>query len=786
MTNEQTNNQFFERVRGFSEEPINQIGPYTISFEVARGGQGIVYQGVDTRDQARVAIKRALGSGKNTKSNLVRGAELAAMLEHPYILPLLDLEYADDTVWVVTPWVDGISLDKWCNDSAYDAQSKIALFLKICEAVIHAHARGVIHRDLRPANILVRQDGRPCVLDFGIAKRVEGQVASHTATQSELAGDIHFLAPEMLDVNRPVANIGQDVYALGVLFYTMIAGSHPLDGLPLGECVSKVTSGVLFSSDIDCHLPRSLGPIIRKATSTDLNARYNSVWDMVEDVRNDAKGHPVRACVHTKRYLCGRFISRHRISLAAVIAVGVVVLASSVMLGRILEKEQSARAAKTQALQLFAGLIDSLKPGGEVGPGGHMVGVLDTASDQVQSISIGDSREEMLASADFNFVVARGYSGFRRAYMGEKHAKAAYSIYEKFLGKDDDRTLEAGGVYVNSIAEGGKLYKAMDTIREMHDDLSPGAIRDSQQLLNMAVLLGRLAPAGVADQYFKEYIARFSPDTEYRAFALEQRSIYLNRSSLPERAFVDLEESYRIRLALFGPADPLTLTSQLHMAKSLQLLGKPNQVRNLIQEIMPAVEQAFGQYDDRTLRGRVQLANAEVKLGLAEQGYESALQILTIYQEHHPEDTDRLTRGKFLVAHALLALGRPSEVIALLEQDIEAAESQVDSRPSIMYMPRYWVGRAYNDLGEYKRAEGLLRIGVHKLEVALGSNNRQTLLSKFEHLQSLAGMGLDDGLAAAIAQLEMDFTKWFGEDHPSTKEVQAFAIAQRGEPRILP
>ncbi len=772
--------QFFIRLADQSmTDSVAIDGKFRVLHEIARGGQGVVFKAIDTRTNEFYALKKSHGVSDGTDTKLSRGAELSQLLDHPFILPIVETKSGFNAFWIVMPWVDGVPLDLWCKDQGADVEVKLSQFFRVCDAIMHAHGRGVIHRDIRPANILVSEDGDPCVLDFGMAKRVELAGFAHSTSTSDSCGDICFLAPEMLGEDRPVANIGQDVYSLGVLLYTMLTGGHPFDGLPLNECISKAVSSGIFSSDIDHELPRSLGPIIRKATSMDLNARYNNVWELIQDVQDDANGFPIRARVHTGRYLCSRFIMRHRASLVAACLSSVVMLFGSVLLGRAIEKEHSNRAAKIQIFQLFTSLLDSLVPGGDVGPNGTGLNVLNYVSDQIQSTSAGNTREEMLLNADTHLAIACGYTAIRQASIGVVHAEISYRIYQELLGEDDDKTLEAGGLYVHALFFSEGMKPALDMLESMHDDLSPGAIRDSQQLLNMAVISERISPEGAADPYYKEYFSRTEKGTESRALALEQRSAYLNRSGLPQQAFVDIQGSYQIRRDLFGPNDSATLTSQLFMAKSLQLLGRFDQVYDLLEKIMPSVEHAFGPHDYRTLRGRAHMCIASVELGFPGRGYQSATNILAINQEHHPHDSFRVVQSKFLVAHALLGLGRPAEVISLLEKDIEVVESLVNGRPRMKYMPRYWVARAYNDLGEYETASRLIQVGIQGLGATLGPDNRQTLLCKYEQLRALTGMGMNGDLKDNAAdQLEASFVQWFGEDHPATERVRAFAFTQ--------
>ena len=163
--------QFYERLIAQSgDSEVGMCGPYKILHEIARGGQGTVYRAIDMQTNAFVALKKSYGVSDGLGARLSRGAELSRLLDHSYILPILETRFEQDSFWIVMPWVDGVSLDVWCTERGSGIDVKLAMFFRICDAIAHAHGRGVIHRDLRPANILVDSRGFPCVLDFGMAK----------------------------------------------------------------------------------------------------------------------------------------------------------------------------------------------------------------------------------------------------------------------------------------------------------------------------------------------------------------------------------------------------------------------------------------------------------------------------------------------------------------------------------------------------------------------------------------------------------------------------------------
>jgi len=781
---ENSSDQFFERVREYVADQPLQIGVYEIHHEVARGGQGVVYKGIDTSDGQPVALKRSHDSGSIIQPNLVRGAELASLLEHPYILPILDIENEDETVWVITPWVDGLSLDKWCSDLANDDHSKIVLFLKICSAVIHAHGRGVIHRDLRPANILVRMDGTPCVLDFGIAKRVEGRASSHTMTQSGLSGDLHFLAPEMLKEERSPTDVRQDVYALGVILYTMLKGTHPLDRMSIGESVERVSSGKLFDSSIDQTLPDSIGVILRKATSSDLNARYSSVQEIVSDIRDDQRGMPIQARTHTKGYLFSRFVKRNRFAISIGIASAILLFSGAVVLGTTIERERGLVAANTKTLQLYSNLIDSITPSSEVGPASDGLGVLSYASKQIQIIEVGDSRDEQTAHADVQFVIGKSYSKLNREDLGLPHAQRAFNLYFELLGRDHVKTQNAGFVLVDLLILSSRLDAAEQTIHSMIDDIRVDAIENPKYLVSIALIMTQRRKSEVALDYYNRYLDVAQENTSEYIQALIARGTTFNQMGNPLDAVESLKRAHSISLDLLGPDHAYTLESRMYLIKSFQILGRFEEVRVLVDEILPEMTTAFGPNDPRTLRTKAFLTIAEVETGYPERAYKRATEMLEESRGLYPEGHWDIIQCKFLVAHAMLGLGRPLEVVELLESEILITESAENIRFVRKYQPRFWIAKAHNEQGNYQDAKDMLSPIMDELTLKLKMHHPILLLNQFEYEKALAGSGELSGLEERMTLLIQGYEETFGLNHPYTQRVESFKLAATGRSTI--
>ncbi len=747
---------------------ISNVGPYQVLHEIAHGGQGVVYKGIDSRDNSFVAIKRPFQSSGNNHDKLLRGTKLVASLNHPNILPVSSIENQSGNVVIVTPWIDGTPVDVWSKQSSRTITEKIAVFVKICSAVSHAHFRGVIHRDLKPSNILIRENGTPCILDFGIAKSLSnvGNIAQNTSTL--IAGDIGYLPPEVLNQTDPPADIRQDVYSLGVLLYLMLVGTHPLDGETASGSFSRVAAGGLFTSNIDRLLPGSLGPIIRKATSLDLNARYSTANELVEDIKDDQKGLPVRAIVHTKRYLLSTYLNRHKKSITVVMMSTITLFFGVQYLNQSTRIARDLRDSNSHTIGVLSELVEALGPTKELGPNANHSSILLYVSNRIENIGIDSDADLMLASASLHASMARSFLQIKRETLGIHHAQESYKIYHQLLGIDSEQTQLAGALVARLHNESLNSTEAESLSRYLIGDVDPEFVGLDKHLLNLAVSLIRQMRLSEARPYLDEFLMRAAGQSEDYAEGLEVSAIYYNNLDQPKLGLRDSKESERIRNSLFGPMDARTITAQLLQVKSLQMLGQFQSERMLLLEILPRIEQAFGSNDPRNFQATAHLAISEMELGHAKEALLRAEKGLAGSIEQTGVHSWLTTQFRFLVARALLKSDRPKEVVDLLEPEIERVNLMANNRVKARHLPRLWVAEAYNDLGMHSHARSTLEPAIVDLRNQLGSSHRLTLQFEYELIRTARETLPEEEFRSKLKALSLQYSEVFGLSHPYT------------------
>ncbi len=786
MKLDKATDDFFQELKCTLMPSFSRVGPYQILHEVAHGGQGVVYQASDLRDGSLVAIKRSYESSGDTYKKLMRGTELAATLDHPYVLPITSIETQSETIWIATPWIDGKTADVWAKEAGRKAEDVIKVFIKICSAVSHAHFRGVIHRDLRPSNILICEDGSPCILDFGIAKRVSVSDPISIKSNTILTGNIRYLSPEVLNQTDASPDIRQDVYSLGVLLYEMLMGKHPMDGQTPSECISQAASGKLFDSNIDRTLVGSLGPIIRKATSVELGARYSTALELVEDIKDDQRGLPVRALVHTKRYLLSRFAMRNKTPIAACMILFVAVMLGWSFAEGVAQTESDLRVSNSQTLGVLTGFIQSLGPAKELGPNMDSVDVLQLVSNEVWKMEFSDDEGIAVAIAGLHESLGDSFLQIRREDLGIHHVRESYEIYTRFFGLWDERTQRSGARLAHHLIGTHKPVLAESLTRTLVGDAAPADILFEEHLLNLAISLIRQQRMSEVRPYLDEYLSRFDSDTAEYAIGLESSVIYYNVLGQAWFGLRDAEEMYIVNYTLFGAEDARTLSAQLFQIKSLQLLGEFRKERELVLTVLPLISQAFGESDSRYFRAMAHLTISETELGYGEEALARARHLLSINIQRSSVNSWGSTQSRFLVSHALLETGRPEEVIELMTPEVDRVYSMMKSRPIARHRPRYWIARAHNNLGQYDAAKSILEPAIEDLRESLGHDHQQLLLFEYELIQASATTMSVQELRDSVGQLAGRFAVGFGPNHPYTARVLSHSMAETYEALVRP
>jgi serine/threonine protein kinase len=383
------------------------LGPYTLISQIGEGGMGSVWlaERNDGRFERRIAVKfiHVALMGKDGEARFKREGNILGKLTHSNIAELVDAGVSRaGQPYLILEYVEGDSIDRYCDQQKLDVEARIRLFLNVLDAVAHAHANLIVHRDLKPSNVLVSRDGQVKLLDFGIAKLLEGEGEDGAATMLTVEGGRamtpEYAAPEQ--VTGGVVTTATDVYALGLLLYVLLTGQHPAgkgvrsaadlvkaivdtEPTPPSEVVAttKATAEVTTSNaasrtttpeKLSRLLRGDLDTIIAKSLKKNPQERYASVTALGDDLARYLRHEPIRARRDTLTYRAAKFVRRNRtaVSLAtlaimAIVAgsVGTLFEARSVRKQRDFAFRQLSRAESINDLNSL--LLSDLAPSGK-------------------------------------------------------------------------------------------------------------------------------------------------------------------------------------------------------------------------------------------------------------------------------------------------------------------------------------------------------------------------------------------------------------------------------------
>ena len=268
-----------------------RIGKYEIAEQIGVGGFGVVYKAWDPFIQRWVALKTCNATDTEGTQRFFREAQLAGALQHPNITLIFDFGIEDKTPYFVQEFLSGTDLGDVLETRKLSLDGVLAILLQVCAGLDFAHSRGIVHRDIKPANVRVLEDGTVKIMDFGIAKSLEGE---SRLTQTGVAlGTAGYLAPEQLS-GKPL-DLRTDIFSLGVMTYEMVTGTRPFTGPNLSNVIYQILNQApVPPRQRNSSCPERLERAILKALAKDPADRYATVRDFGQDLKDVLASLPHR------------------------------------------------------------------------------------------------------------------------------------------------------------------------------------------------------------------------------------------------------------------------------------------------------------------------------------------------------------------------------------------------------------------------------------------------------------------------------------------------------------
>jgi eukaryotic-like serine/threonine-protein kinase len=559
-----------------------EYGQFRLVSLIGEGGMGVVYraQRVGGVPQT-VAVKLLRAEITDaTAARFVREARLLARLEHPAIARLIDVGVKDGEPWIAMEFVDGLPIDEYCERHDLDLRSRVKLLALLAEAAATAHRMLVVHRDLKPSNVLISEDGRPKLIDFGIAAAI-----SSTTDAREPTADIrqlftpHYAAPEQV-AGEP-ATVATDVFGLGALAYRVLTGRAPFSG-------STSALGYLLAVSRDEIAPPSraalqagmsptkarklrgeLDAILLKALERKPSQRYASAQDLRTDLLRYLDGVPVGARRHTAAYTAFRFARRHLMGLS--IAAAVLLAAGAGTVIYVLQARSVAQARDMAARR--DEFLESLLKSADPRSGRRETSVarlLDSATLELDRKLSG----EPLVEASMLSLIAETNVGLGRYQEGLAANERGLAILRAHGGSALD-VGQALATRAELLREEGKWLEAEPVVREAVSVLSPlNAQRDlGGALYLLAVVLAHTDHEKDAEATFHKVIdLENRGDAELkqeRVFPLHGLAVTLGDLGRYEEAAAYAKEALAVAQSKWPADNPEVLALQTTYAGSL-------------------------------------------------------------------------------------------------------------------------------------------------------------------------------------------------------------------------
>ncbi len=741
-----------------------QIGSYLVEGEAGFGGMGVVYSGRrnDKEYEQKVAIK-ILRKGITSDYLLKRfqvERQTLANLQHHNIARLLDGGRTEDGLpFLVMEFIEGMPVTEYCDKNKLSIDEKLKLFIEVCNAVQYAHQNLVVHRDLKPGNILVTNEGVPKLLDFGIAKLLDedltdqGEGLTHTGMW-HLTPD--YASPEQIKGEKVTTTA--DIYSLGVLLYQVLAGIQPyritnkspasISKFITGEKIVKPSeklNGTAPSSDHEKiiiektsrHLKGDLDNIVLKAMHLDPSRRYASVEQLSQDITRHLTGMPVLAQKDTTAYRLSKFIQRHRVGFVSSILFVLFLIASLVAIiwqAKVAAKERDysqAEAAISENVNDFLQEMLSSADPTEAGRDAKVYDVLKKASEDIGN-NFADHPE---IEAAIRKTIGKTLTNLGEYDEAKPHLLRSLELNKQYYGISNYHTAESMHEialyydWIGNFAASDSFYSACIKIFRENPDSPPRAVAST--LNDYGTLKQEQEKYGESlvlfNESYKIFLDNFGEND--RDVASVSNNLGLTYESLNNLKDAEkyFEKSLDLYLKLYGPDRPEISTLYNNLAyiyideekrdvaedyfkKSLNLkiktLGKGHSLVGLAFMNLGALQFTMKKFSDAEANLLTAMANfknslngTHVWIGLADYWYSKVL----------------IEKGQYTQAENLIY-----KALKIYKMNYKNEHSNIVSANAELGIIKYYQK-------DYKKAEALLSVGYNKIKEIKGANNLNTI-----------------------------------------------------------
>jgi serine/threonine-protein kinase len=730
------------------EEPGALVGAFRLVSILGKGGMGEVWvaerMGADFEQKVALKLLPPGDDELGATARFRRERQILARLSHPRIARFLDGGVTPDgRAWLAMELVEGLSLVEHCKSKALDVDARLRLFVEVCDGVQFAHANLVVHRDLKPTNVLIDANGNPKLLDFGIAKLLADEDDATLTHLGDRPMTPDYAAPEQ--VRGEAITTATDVWALGVILHELLTGLRPfrtfgktrseieraiVESTPTRPS-SLVTDGRKLSADLDA--------IVLKTLRREPEERYGSVFALAADVRRYLDGAAVEARGGATGYLIRTTLRRHRVAFgfsALVVAALVAGLASTIWQAR--RAREEARKAE-QAQEFLTSMLRDFDPNEQ---GGRVVTQSDILARGEARVSkeLGDQPE---VQARLLRVFAETWLNLGEYAHARAAAERALALQRRTLGSRSIEVAKTLRVLGTIEFDEAKLFEAG---RDYDEGLSIAREKEGSSGLTVAGLLND--QAGV-----KRRLSDFE-----QAETLRRESLEIYRRTLGEE--------HAETLGVMNDLAVL-LGDQARFAESTALLRRT----------CPLLAKARGENHPDALQCRENLSRDLIGMGEYDEADATLRDVVARRIAVQGEGSKDISHTLAMRARGLDARGRSEEAIVLYDDALARMTKLFGNDHFEVAATNARKARALRHAGRVAEAEALARAALSICRTRLGEDKPQTARARAELGAALLALHRDDEGRTELMRAIADLEKTLGPKHPDTAAARADLLA---------
>ncbi|MBX7105982.1 MAG: tetratricopeptide repeat protein [Gemmataceae bacterium] len=752
------------------------VGKYKLIEEIGEGGMGSVYMAQQTEPVKRAVAVKVIKAGMDSKAVLARfeaERQALAMMDHPNIAKVLDAGTTEGgRPFFVMELVKGTPITQYCDDNKLTPRQRLELFVPVCQAIQHAHQKGVIHRDIKPSNVLVAPyDDRPVpkVIDFGVAKAAGQALTDKTLMTGygAIVGTAEYMSPEQANLNNQDIDTRSDVYSLGVLLYELLTGTTPVDRKSLGQAAileilrivreveAPKPSARLSTIDTLPSVaanrgtePARLSNLIRgeldwvvlKALEKDRTRRYETANGLARDIQRYLSDEPVEACPPSATYRLRKFVQRNR---------GQVIAASLVLLA------------------LVGGMV------------GTTVGLIEATKQEKMALAAAEKERKAKQEAEAEKANALKAAEAEKVAKLDADARREEAIRNLAFAKMGNELLGSvfTGLDPKKIAESGRPLQDMlrENLVKAVKELEGSAIGDPLDVARMQYTLGRsllgLGDAKLAVEVLEKaratFTAKLGPDHSDTLDSLGELAVGYQEAGRISMALPIYEETLSLRKAKHGPNHSRTLSVMNNLALCYRLSGRLDKAMPLLEETHSIRKAKLGPDHPDTLTSMNNLALGYLSAGQFDKAQLLFEEGVSLQKTKLGPDHPSTLAAMGNLAQAYTATGRVDKALPIQEETLKLLKAKLgpDHPSTLQSMNNLAIG--YHTAGLHDKALPLLEESIKLGKAKLGPDHPNTL----HGVNNLAAIYLSSGkLDKAVPLLEetlkIQKTK-LGPDHPS-------------------